>query len=139
MGKINWGRVLLGGVVAGVVVDLVNYVLNTYVWQQQTAALMSSLHIQLRPHAIPVFLLEGLLLGIAAIWAYAVARPRYGAGPKTAVIVGIGVWFIGSLIPSLDNWASGILPSRFTCIEVIAGLVTIVVASLVGASLYKEA
>jgi hypothetical protein len=139
MGKINWGRVLLGGVVAGVVIDLVNYVLNTYVWAQQTAALMNSLHIQLRPHAIPVFLLEGLLLGIAAIWAYAVARPRYGAGPKTAVITGLGVWFIGSLIPALDNWASGILPSSFACIGVIAGLVTIVVASLVGASLYKEA
>ncbi len=139
MGKINWGRVLLGGVVAGVVIDLVNYVLNTYVWAQQNAALMKALGVQLRPHAIPVFLLEGLLLGIAAVWAYAVARPRYGAGPKTAVITALGVWFIGSVLSGIGEWASGIVPASMLCVGMIVDLVTIVVASLVGASLYKEA
>lgn len=138
MGKINWGRVLLGGIVAGVVIDLVNYVVNSYVWAQQNNELMKRLNIQLRPHAIPIFLIEGFLLGIAAIWAYSVARPRYGAGPKTAVITALGVWFIGSFIPTLDNWASGILRSRTACEGALVGLITIVVASLIGASLYKE-
>ena len=139
MGKINWGRVLLGGIVAGVVIDLVDYVVNTYVWAQQNDALMKRLNIQLRPHAIPIFLIEGLLLGIAAVWAYSVARPRYGAGPKTAVITALGVWFIGSFLPDLDQWASGILRSRTACEGTLVGLITIVVASLIGASLYREA
>lgn len=139
MGKINWGRVLLGGIVAGIVIDLVNYVVNSYIWAQQNDAMMKRLNIQLRPHAIPVFLLEGLFLGIAAIWAYSVARPRYGPGPKTAVITALGVWFIGSLLPTADMWASGIVRSRMACADVLVGLLTIIVASLIGASLYKEA
>jgi len=139
MGKINWGRVLLGGVVAAVVIDLVDYVVNTYVWENQYAALMKRLGIQLRPHAVPVFLLEGLVVGIVLSWAYAVARPRYGAGPKTALITGLGIWVIGSLIPGVDEWASGILSTHLLCAGVVVGLVTILVASLAGASLYKEA
>jgi len=138
MGKINWGRVLLGGLVAGVVLDLVNYVLNTYVWAQQNTEMMKSLGVQLRPNAIPTFLLEGLVLGIAMVWAYAVARPRYGAGPKTAVITGLGVWVIGGLLPDLDLWASGILPTRMLCIGTVVGLVVIVVVSVLGAAVYKE-
>ncbi|MDE3168951.1 MAG: hypothetical protein KGL75_02315 [Acidobacteriota bacterium] len=139
MGKINWGRVILGGIVAGVVIDLVAYVVNSYVWAQQNDAMMRRLNIQLRPHAIPVFLLEGLLLGIAAVWAYSVARPRYGAGPKTAVITALGVWFIGSFLPTVDNWAIGIVHSRMACAGTLVDLVTLIVASLIGASLYKEA
>jgi len=138
MGKINWGRVLLGGLVAGVVLDLVNYVLNTYVWAQQNTEMMKSLGVQLRPNAIPTFLLEGLVLGIAIVWAYAVARPRYGAGPKTAVITGLGVWVIGGLLPDLDLWASGILPTRMLCIGTVVALVVIVVVSVLGAAVYKE-
>jgi hypothetical protein len=139
MGKINWSRVLLGGLVAGVVIDLANYVLNTYVWAEQNAALMKALGVQLRPNAIPIFLLEGLVLGIALVWAYAVARPRYGAGPKTAVITGLGIWVIGGVLPDIDLWASGILPTQTLCIGILAGLVLIVLASVVGAALYKEA
>ena len=139
MGKINWGRVLLGGLVAGVLLDVADYVLNTYVWAQQNAAMMKALGVSLRPNAIPIFLIEGLVLGIAIVWAYAVARPRYGAGAKTAVITGLGVWVIGEVLPDADLWASGILPTRMLCIGVVVGLVLIVVVSVIGAALYKEA
>ena len=139
MGKINWGRVFLGGVVAGVLLDLADYVLNTYVWAQQNAAMMKALGVSLRPNAIPIFLIEGLVLGIAIVWAYAVARPRYGAGPKTAVITGVGIWVIGEVLPDVDLWASGILGTRMLCIGVLVGLVLIVVVSVIGAALYKEA
>lgn len=139
MGKINWGRVLLGGLVAGVVIDVVDYVFHTYVIAAQDAAVMKALGVQLRPGAIPIFLIEGLVLGIATIWAYAAARPRYGAGPKTAVIVALGIWVIGSVLPGVGDWASGIAPGNLLCIGLIVGLVEIIVASVVGAAVYKEA
>jgi hypothetical protein len=139
MGKINWGRVLLGGLVAGVVIDVVEYVLNNHVLAEQNDALLKALNVQMRPNAIPMFMLNGLLLGIAAIWAYAAARPRYGAGPKTAVITGLGVWFIGYALPNFGLWAAGVLPTRLTCIGTLVGLVEVVVASVAGAALYKEA
>ncbi len=139
MGKINWGRVLLGGLLAGVVIDLVDYVIHTYVIAAQDAAAMKALGVQLRPGAIPIFLIEGLVLGIAAIWAYAVARPRYGAGAKTAVITALGIWVIGDVLPGVGDWASGIQPANLLCIGILVGLVEIIVASVAGAALYKEA
>lgn len=139
MGKINWGRVLLGGLVAGLVINVVEYVLNTQVLASETAALNAKMGVQMRPNAIPIYLLLGFILGIAAIWAYAVARPRYGAGPKTAVIVAIGVWVIGYALPNLEIWLGGILPVRLLCIFTLVGLVELVVASVAGAAVYKEA
>lgn len=139
MGKINWGRVLLGGLVAGVVINVVEYVLNEVVLASQNAALMSKLGVQLRPNAIPMFIVSGFVLGIAAIWAYSVARPRYGAGAKTAVITALGIWVIGYALPDFDYWASGVLTSNLLCVAMLVGLVEIIVASVAGAALYKEA
>lgn len=31
MNKTNWGRVILGGVVAGIIMNVIEYVLHTYV------------------------------------------------------------------------------------------------------------
>lgn len=140
MSKINWGRVLLGGLVAGVVINLVGYVLNTYVLASQFAAVMKALGhpLPLPPKATPLFLLDGFLLGIAAIWLYAAARPRYGAGAKTAAVTGVGVWVIGNALPNLGTGAAGLVPFGLLTITTLVGLVEIVVASIAGAWLYKE-
>ncbi len=39
------------------------------------------------------------LKGIVAVWLYAVARPRFGPGPRTALIIGLAYWVIGYVIP----------------------------------------
>ncbi len=139
MGRINWGRVILGGLVAGVVIDLVDYVVHTYVIAAQDQAAMKALAVHLRPGAIPIFLVQGLVLGIAAIWMYAVARPRYGAGAKTAIITAVGVWVIGDVLPNVGDWASGISPANLFWIDTLVGLAELIVASLAGAALYHEA
>lgn len=139
MSKINWGRVLLGGLVAGLVINLVEYVFNTYVMAAQNDAAMKALGVTLPPNAIPLFVLNGFLLGIAAIWLYAAARPRYGASAETAAITAVGVWVIGYALPNFGFGASGIFPVRLLCIASLVGLVEIIVASIAGAALYKEA
>ena len=139
MGKVNWGRVLLGGLAAGLVIDLSEYVLNTFVWAAQNAAALEALNIQMRANAIPIYLTEGLLRGIAAVWVYAAARPRYGAGAKTATITALGVWVFSYVLPNLDSFATGLFSGRLLCLWTIAGLPEIIVASVVGAALYKEA
>ncbi len=37
MGKINWGRVLLGGLLAGVIVNIFEYVMNVVVFGRDWA------------------------------------------------------------------------------------------------------
>ncbi len=138
MRKINLGRVLAGGIVAGIVINIFEYVTNGRVLAADWAAAMQTLGRQMPPSAIPIFILWGFLVGISAIWLYAVARSRFGPGPGTAVLIGIAYWVIGYLFPNLVNWALAIFPSRLLAITTVVGLIEIIVASLAGASIYKE-
>jgi hypothetical protein len=138
MNKINWGRVLLGGVVAGIVMDVIEYALHTYVVADQEGAAMKTMGVHMINGAIPIFLALGILTGIVTIWFYAAARPRYGGSAKTAALVGFGVWIISYAIPNVGLGGEGIFPMRLMCIEAAIGLVELIVATIVGAALYKE-
>src|SRR3954465_6566433 len=81
--SINWLRIAISGLVTTLVWTLLSAVLMTFVGND----FMNSL-----PHPSPG---RGLLLysfGVNlvscawAMWLYAAIRPRYGAGPKTALI-----------------------------------------------------
>ena len=138
MGKINWGRVLAGGIVAGIVINLFEYVTNGRVLAADWAAAMQSLGHQMPASATPIFIVWGFLVGISAIWLYAAARTRFGPGPGTAMLIALAYWLIGYLLPNVVWWALAIFPSRLLAITTIVGLVELIVASLAGASLYKE-
>ncbi len=73
------------------------------------------------------------------VWLYAAIRPRYGAGPKTAVWAGLAVWVAGVLLPNaVFMGAAGLFPASLTVMTTAAGIVELVVATLAGAALYKE-
>jgi len=84
------------------------------------------------------FNIWGFLLGIAAVWLYAAIRPRYGAGPTTAIRAGLFTWAVAVFLANLGNYPLGLFPTRLLVITSIVALVEIVVATLVGAWLYKE-
>jgi hypothetical protein len=138
MNKINGGRVLLGGVVAGIIMDAIEYVVHTYVVAGQEGAAMKALGAQMVNGAIPIFLALGILTGIVTIWLYAAARPRFGAGAKTAVIIAFAVWIIGYAIPDIGIAGQGFFSMHLMSLEAAIGLVEAVVATVLGAALYKE-
>jgi hypothetical protein len=81
----------------------------------------------------------GLIGGIVLIWLYAAIRPRFGAGAGTAVIAGLAVWVIGSLIPNLGfMWISDLFSKHLTAFTTAGNLVEIVAGAVAGAALYKE-
>ncbi len=138
MNKINWGRVLLGGIVAGIVSNAIEYVLHTYVIAGQENAAMQAMGAKLMNGAIPIFMALGIVTGIAAVWLYAAVRPRYGAGAGTAAIAGLGVWVIGYAVPDIAVCVEGLYPIHLTGVALVVGLVEIILATVVGAALYKE-
>ena len=138
MGKINWGRVIAGGIVAGIIINIFEYVTNGRVLAADWAAAMQNLGHPMPPSAVPIFIVWGFLVGISAIWLYAAARTRFGAGPGTAVLTGFAYWVIGYLFPNLLSWAMALFPSRLLAITTIVGLVELILASLAGAFIYKE-
>lgn len=141
MGKINFGRVVLGGVVAGIVLDVLGYLVDGMLLRPRWADGMANLG---RPDFITSqivgFNILGIVAGIALIWLYAAIRPRYGAGPRTAIHAAIWFWIIGYLIPNLGiMWVAHLFPHHLTVYTTAGNLVEIIAAALVGAAVYKEA
>jgi hypothetical protein len=77
------------------------------------------------------------VLGIVMVFVYAAMRPRFGAGVGTAVIAGVTVWIV-AMFASFADVVLGILPVNLLVLTGCWTLVEMIVASIVGAWVYKE-
>ena len=143
MGRINWGRVFLGGIVAGIVINLSETLLNAVVFKNDMAEAMRALgknpEAMMTGSTMAVWILWGFLAGIGVVWGYAAIRPRFGPGAKTAAIAGVAAWFFASFLSSLAMMNMGLFPQRILMIGLVWGLVEWIIAAIAGAWLYKEA
>ena len=138
MRKINWTWVILGGLVAGVIINIFEYVLNGFILAKDMEAAIRALGKQMGEGALLMFTVWGFLVGVFAVWLYAAIRPRYGAGPKTAACAGAAVWGLGYLLASVTPFALHLFPRHLMAIGLAVGLVEVVVGTLAGAWLYRE-
>ncbi len=140
MGKINFGRVLLGGIVAGIILSVGEFVLNEKVLGAQMKAFFTA-HLFKEPAGIflPVAIGLTIVLGIVIVLGYAAIRPRFGAGPKTAIIAALFAWFGCYVYCGIINAILFGIPTNIMLIVLVWGLVEYIIAALVGAWLYKEA
>jgi MFS family permease len=139
MSKMNMKRVVLGGLLAGLVINIGETILNTVVIGTQMNAELTRLNLPPMGGAvIGVFVALCFLLGIAAIWLYAAIRPRFGAGPKTAVMAAALIWFTGYLFPGVTQVAMGMFPAQLMAIALLWGAVEIAIAAVAGAYVYQE-
>lgn len=139
MGRINWVRVVLGGLVAGFIINVGEFLLNEPILGRKWAAAMESLRQPpMGNQAITLFVVLGFVLGIGAVYLYTAIRPRYGAGPRTAVCAGLLVWFFAYVYNSVGMVAMGLFPKSLIVIGTLWGLLELPIATVVGAWLYKE-
>ena len=140
MARINLRRVAIGGLIAGVVLGGIDLVMFGMVLKAPMAVAMQALP---KPRMIdlqvPWYLLLDCVAGIGLVWLYAAMRPRFGAGPRTAVKVGAVGWFFASLLPTLVQWPMNLMPLKLTIITTGVTLVQWPLAAMTGARLYTEA
>lgn len=138
MGKINWARVILGGLAAGIVYNVIEGISGALTMEEVTAAMEAhTLSMNQTPAMMMIYLGLGFLFGILGVWIYAAIRPRFGPGPNTALIAAFVVWlfYFGSIV----GWASiGLYSGKLIVTWTIVGLVESVIAILLGAWIYKE-
>jgi hypothetical protein len=119
MGQINWGRVIGGGLLAGLVMNISEATLHGGMLGQDGVNLFKSYGIPYEPQTWQVIALVAMtfVLGIAAVWLYAAIRPRYGAGPKTAICAGLAVWILAHLWSGLYIYAgfTGLITANWRC------------------------
>jgi hypothetical protein len=140
MSKINTGRVIAGGLLAGLVMNVLDYIIHGVVLAQSWAEAVKARGIDMastQTGTMVGWIVVDFLSGLFLVWLYASVRPRYGAGPKTALLAGLAVWFIAHLI--FASYAfMGMLPVSLVVAATIGGLISVLVAGLAGCWLYQE-
>ncbi|MBA2564176.1 MAG: hypothetical protein H0V09_01980 [Gemmatimonadetes bacterium] len=139
MGRIDWGRVLLGGILAGLVINVSEMILNTVVMGAEFQEAMRARNVDPEGASIGVWIVYAFLLGIVAVTVYAAIRPRFGPGPRTALIAGFLVWVLTSLFSTIAMLNMGLFPGRLLGVGLVWALVELLLATLLGAWVYREA
>jgi hypothetical protein len=137
MSKISLKGVIVGGLVAGLILTVVYYVLWGVVFAKDLAGAFQAIG-KTPPRSPALFIVLDFLYGVALVYLYAAIRPRYGPGPKTAICAGLIMWVIAVLLRELGEVPFGIVPLRLSLVGTVVGLVLMPVAAVAGARFYSE-
>jgi hypothetical protein len=89
------------------------------------------------PRTIATWVVVDFLMGILVVFTYAAIRPRFGGGPKTAVLGGAVIWLAVSLV--LYGFSvMGMMDMPLYWKATAISLVNVLVGSVVGGWIYKE-
>ena len=139
---INTGKVVVGGLVAGLIMNVSGFVvqgmmLGPRMMAEMAAVAPSLANMQPGGAEIAARVATQFIVGIMLVWIYAAIRPRFGPGPKTAMISAAVVWIFGFLF-YLDWLYAGMMTAATYAIVSVVMIVTLAIASWVGCMLYKE-
>jgi hypothetical protein len=140
MGRINLGRVLIGALVAGVIINISEVILNVVVIgeEKMNAAMAAINKPPVAPSMIVWFVILSFGFGFMLVWTYAAIRSRFGPGVKTALCASALCWGLGYLYPNLFMYVMNLLPRDMIVLATIWGLFEVLVAGVLGAWAYTE-
>ena len=140
MKNINLGKVLIGGLLAGLILNVGEFLLNDVILGAQMREFFSRYRI---PEPGTSFMIVALSLtfavGIVTVFLYALIRPRLGPGAKTAMVAGLIRWFGIYVYTGAINGILFGIPANVMLIAFVWGLIVYVMAAIAGAWAYKEA
>lgn len=139
---IDTSKVVVGGLVAGLVANVVGFVgfgmLLAPRMEAEAAAVAPALQGRgMEGTAIATQVIATFILGFLLVWLYAAMRARFGPGPRTAVYAALVVWLCGFLF-HLDWLLVGMMTPATYAMASLAALVQVVAAAMAGSMLYKE-
>jgi hypothetical protein len=136
----NYGRVILGGLVAGLILNIGEFLFNGVIMANAMREWAAAHNFP--PEPTPMFFVVAIgltfVLGIVMVWLYALIRPRLGPGPKTAVIAALIMWFGICIYCGIINGMILQIPMNMMLIGLGWCLGEYVIAAIAGAWLYKE-
>jgi hypothetical protein len=137
MGRINYGRVVLGGLLAGLIVNAGEFLFHA-MFGAEIERRMAAMGINFGPNAIAAFIVIGFIVATIGVWLYAAVRPRLGPGVRTAVMVAVAVWAIGPAVGNAAMKAMDLLTMQQALVGAVWGLVEYGAGIVAGAWLYRE-
>ncbi len=139
MGQINTGKVIVGGLLAGLIINISSFLANGVVFASQFEEMIADLGVEAPGGSeMAFYVIVGFIFGILAVWLYAAIRPRFGPGPRTAIIAGAVLWFLARAWPIVDYSLFLDTGVGLTVAGLAWTLVETLVAAVAGAWLYQE-
>jgi hypothetical protein len=138
--KMNKGRILLGGLLAGLVINIGEFVLNGVLLAEPMKEEYHRLGLPVVPSVktISIWVVLTFILGIAIVYLYAMIRPRSGPGLKSALWAGLIAWFFVHFYVGVSYHAMGLWPLGLTLIGMVWGLFEYTIGAITGAWAYRE-
>ncbi len=139
MNPINYGRVAVGAVLGWVIVAVLDAGVNGHLlmpwWQKVVAEGVGKPETR---GAIALMMGKDALIAGLLATMYAAVRPRFGPGPRTAVLVGMVGWSLAYVPEFLDTAAWIRVPRSMAAISLVTGIVQCVGAALAAGKVYME-
>jgi hypothetical protein len=139
MSGINVARLLLGGLVAGVVVNAGDFVINSYLLADDMVQLSQRLGLNQADvkGSQVTWIVVDFIYGILLVFSYAAIRPRFGPGPATAIVAGL-VLYLAITVVLFGFMSMGMFVQDAFFRSAGLQLVVTLAASLAGGMVYKE-
>ena len=133
--KPNIPGVMLGGFVAGLLINAVEYLIHGVFLDPQWTAAFAALGKS--PTGWTTFIPSNFLVGIIGVWIYTRFRPKYGPGPKTALRSALSIWIVFWVIPMMGLQPMNLFPNVLLFTTIGVGLLDSILAVLLGAWIYR--
>ena len=139
---INTGKVVVGGLLAGLVLNVFDMVTQFTIFADDMKAMVARLHLDpavMQPSAAQIipWVSVDFLMGILIVWNYAAMRPRFGPGPGTAVKAGL-VLYLAVTAVLFGFTTIGVFTMDMFLKQSAVWVVAVIVASAAGGWAYKE-
>lgn len=141
MSAVNTGKVLVGGLLAGLVYNAFDLVTGMVLMGDEFRA--NAQRLGLDPaamesgSAMAVWITIDFLLGLLVVWTYAAIRPRFGPGPKTAILAAL-VPYIAISLMMFGLTHGGIMTMSIWMKMTAISLISMSVGAVLGAWAYHE-
>jgi hypothetical protein len=138
----NRQKIVVAGLAAGLVLNVLDFVIFNYLTGGALKAALDAVNPSLSAAmasspAVVVGIIMDFLLGIILVWLYAAMRPRYGAGPRNALMAAFFVWLVSALMASMMH-TMGLMSAHLFLLICALELINLSIAGLVGGKLYSE-
>lgn len=140
---INTQKVIVGGLAAGVVMNVLGFLSFGMLLGPRFNAEMDavvpglSARMSAAPGAMAATIITQFVVGLLVVWLYAAMRPRFGPGFKTAAYAALPIWICGWLF--YQGWYfAGMMSGMLYVLAGVVNGVSLLIGAYVGGMLYKE-
>jgi hypothetical protein len=141
MAGINYGRVLLGGLVAGIVANVCDTIVGMFIMADDMQRMVQRLGLDQRvftsTSTMVTWVVVDFIYATLIVWTYAAVRPRLGPGPTTAMIVGAVICAAATVV-LFGFQQMGVFTIDSFIKNAVLSLATALLASLAGAKVYRD-